>query len=111
MCQPMPASPSSRTESGVSVSTASRAIKIKSPTEGISRRTQPRGELLSGKLLEPAAIRLNLIEWGDERQDDTSCGNRGGRLRWPHGGSRPGVRARAHPCYRPDATPDPPRGA
>src|SRR5260370_24468698 len=86
MCQPMPASPSSRTESGVSVSTASRAIKIKSPTEGISRRTQPRGELLSGKLLEPAAIRLNLIEWGDERQDDTSCGNRGRRLRWPSGG-------------------------
>ena len=61
MCQPIPASPSSRTDKVVNTSNPSNAAKIKSVTDGTSQRTHA-GRPSAAELLEPIAIALNLIE-------------------------------------------------
>ena len=61
MCQPIPASPSSRTDRVVNASKPSSAAKIKSPTDGTTHRTHA-GRRSAGEVLEPITIALNLIE-------------------------------------------------
>src|SRR5579863_1617241 len=104
MCHPMPASPSSRTDNDVQVRTASRAMKMVSAVDGISRRVQTGCALAagapSGELLEPSAIAVNLIECGFEQQDrglcerrgKAACSNRGRRFRRPQRRENPGAR-------------------
>jgi hypothetical protein len=64
MCQPIPASPNSRTESGVNSRTRRSATKIKSATDGIATVAQPSVVLVAAELLELSTIALNLIEVG-----------------------------------------------
>src|ERR1700691_1444481 len=87
MCQPIPASPNSRTDRFVNTSSPRSAAKIKSPTDGSSHRTHAGCRVSAAELVESIAIALNLIEWGEERQQYTSSGapggDRGGGLWWP----------------------------
>src|SRR5579863_7311954 len=88
ICHPIPASPSSRTDNDVHTRTATMAMKMVSPIDGVSSRVQSpwpgvagsglAGSGLAGsgvvgsrsrELLEPSVIALNLIECGSERQD------------------------------------------
>ncbi len=62
MCQPIPASPSNRTDSGVNTSTASSAKKNQVRPRG-HRHARPQLEFaVFEELLEPSAIAVNLIE-------------------------------------------------
>src|SRR5271165_668352 len=68
MCQPMPASFSNLTESGVNTSAPSSARKIRSASEGMALRSHKGKEVARGtcseELLEPSAIAVNLIDVG-----------------------------------------------
>ena len=61
MCQPIPPSPSNRTDSVVNDSKLNIATKIKSPTDGTSHPSHA-GCKSAAELLEPFVIALNLIE-------------------------------------------------
>ena len=72
MCQPIPASPSSRTDRALNTSKPSNAAKIKSPVDGTTHRThagRKSADLSSVDLVEPIAIALNLIEWKPDQQE------------------------------------------
>jgi hypothetical protein len=76
MCQPIPASPSNRTDKAVNAKSPNNAAKIKSPADGTTHRAHAGAEssadlfsadpssvdLFSVEDMEPIAIALNLIE-------------------------------------------------
>src|ERR1700730_6096083 len=108
MCQPIPASPSSRTERLVQVSRPSSATKNKSAIDGMSQCTAG-GCAIWAEVVEPFVIALNLIECNHERQDGRSnwSGRGASRVNCRSGFRRPECRPVAdesaceHHGYRP----------
>jgi hypothetical protein len=73
MCQPIPASPSNRTDKAVNAKSPNSATKIRSPADGTSHRAHPADDSaadFSVDLMEPIAIAVNLIEWEPDQQEN-----------------------------------------